>query len=278
MGGVNIYGAYFSEPGDNVDCNTASDILWGSEASLAGGVNAVDDPQNAIDGDTSTYAELHATVSVLGKTHITALYPITSIAGDSVRVVFQNPGGLLNLDLLSSALTIRTFLDNEDNGILDLDANVLKLSLLPGDSDVQIITYPVNVLFNRIQVAIGEGVATALGALRVYDLSSIMKSPEVTSPQFVDDVAYACYGNPVTLNIASPLANSIYRWYTVAAGGTSVFTGTSYAPDTTIAGTRFFYVSEMRNGCTDETGRTPVKLVVLPSYGNPDIAIEHTTN
>ncbi len=276
---VDVYYAYYLQDASaSIACDAPAEVLYGSTGALLSGVNQVENPQNAIDGNTNTFTRLRSNVGVLDKTYIRSLYNTLSRSGDSVRVILRNPGGLLQASLLATNLTITTYNNKTSNGALELDESILSLSLLPGSTDVQVLTYPVIPEFNRIEVSIGQGLLNALGDLYVYEVSRIGKGPEVTSPQFVDDVAYACYGNPVTLNIASPLANSIYRWYTVAAGGTSVFTGTSYAPDTTIAGTRFFYVSEMRNGCTDETGRTPVKLVVLPSYGNPDIAIEHTTN
>ncbi len=269
-GGVNIYGAYFNEPGDNVDCDTASDILWGSEASLAGGVNAVDDPQNAIDGDSDTYAELHATVSVLGKTHITALYQMVSTPGDSVRIAFQNPGGLLDLGLLSSSLTVRTFLDNQDNGTLDLDASILKLNLLPGTSDIQVITYPIDVPFNRIQVSIGEGVATALGALRVYEVGRVSPSPVIAGGSDVT----ACVGEDVTLEVDFPTENVEYNWYDAETGGNLVGSGNPFTIEAVNLepGTNTFYVSLSKNGCTDEaSARTEVTVNVLESPEAPQV-------
>ncbi|RNL95753.1 hypothetical protein ED312_00020 [Sinomicrobium pectinilyticum] len=277
-GGINIYGAYFNEPGDSIACDMAEDILWGSEASLAGGVNAVNNPQNAIDGDESTFAELNATVSVEGKTYVTALYPSVSVAGDSVRLVFRNPGGLIDLGLLSSSFVLRTYLDNQDNGALDLDSDILRLSLLSGSSDIQVLTFPVQTPFNRIEVAIGEGLATALASLHVYEIQRIAKGPGITSPQMTEGVVYSCFGDEVTLNIDQPLAGSVYTWYTAPTGGAPVATGTSYIPDTTVPGSAFFYASETREGCTNESGRTPVELIVFPAYGNPDIVIGNTTN
>ncbi|RNL68602.1 hypothetical protein ED312_23175, partial [Sinomicrobium pectinilyticum] len=269
-GGVNIYGAYFNEPGDGVACDTASDILWGSEASLAGGVNAVDDPQNAIDGDESTFAELHATVSVAGKTHITALYQMVSTTGDSIRVAFQNPGGLLDLGLLSSSLTVRTFLDNQDNGALDLDADILRLSLLPGTSDIQVITYPIDVPFNRIQVSIGEGLATALSALRVYEIGRVAPSPVIAGGSDVT----ACVGEDVTLEIDFPTENVVYNWYDAETGGNLVGSGNPFTIEAANLelGTNTFYVSLSKNGCTDEaSARTEVTVNVLESPEAPQV-------
>ncbi|MBC9797353.1 immunoglobulin domain-containing protein, partial [Sinomicrobium weinanense] len=74
------------------------------------------------------------------------------------------------------------------------------------------------------------------------------------------------------------LINATYYWYTTATGGSPVFSGISYTPDFTVSGTHYFYVSETRPGCTDESGRTPVQVVVHPYYSNPDISIENTTN
>ncbi|UGU16982.1 hypothetical protein LS482_03700 [Sinomicrobium kalidii] len=277
---MDVYYAYYlRDATTSIVCNTPEEVLYGSIGTLLSGVNQVENPLNSIDGDYNTYTHLRSNVGVADKTYIKSLYNTLSREGDSVRVVFQNPdGGLLDASLLASSFTIRTYNDDTDNGALALDENLLSLSLLPGSSDVQVLTYPVEVVFNRIEVAIGEGLLNALGSMYVYEMERVLKAPDVISPEMVDGIVYACFGDEVTLQIDQPVTDSTYNWYTEASGGTPVFSGTSYTPDTTVAGTHYFYVSETRTGCTDESGRAVAQVVVHPSYSHPDISIGNTTN
>ncbi|WP_461534473.1 immunoglobulin domain-containing protein [Sinomicrobium sp.] len=271
-GGIRIYEAYFNKPSTGIICNAASDVLWGSEASIVGGVNSVINPQYAVDGDDTSFAELYSTASVVGKMHLTTLYPITTMPGDSLRVVIQNPGGLLSLELLSKYLQIKAYVDNEEETEpLDLDANVLSLKLLSGDSDTGAITYPVDFPFNRIQVSIGDGLATVLSALRVYEIHIIPQAPKITAPNLEDDELHICYGDEVTLSVANPVAGSEYRWYTTETGTTPLYTGTSF--NIADLETTTYYLAESRQGCTDESARASVRVYVSPNYGSPEISI-----
>lgn len=279
-GNIDVYYAYYLQNATGaIACDTPVEVLYGSTGALLSGVNQVENPQYAIDGNTSTYTHLRSNVGVLDKTYIRSLYNTLSREGDSIRVIFQNPGGgLLEASLLATNLTITTYNDDVDNGALALDESLLSLSLLPGSSDVQVLTYPVEAAFNRIEVSLGEGLVNALSSLYVYEIQRIAKGPGITSPQMTEGVVYTCFGDEVTLNIDQLLAGSVYTWYTTPTGGTPVATGTSYAPDTAVPGSAFFYASETREGCTNESGRTPVELIVFPAYGNPDIVIGNTTN
>ncbi|MGS2741977.1 immunoglobulin domain-containing protein [Sinomicrobium sp. M5D2P17] len=277
---IDVYYAYYLQnTTSSIACDTPVEVLYGSTGALLSGVNQVENPQYSIDSNTSTYTHLRSNVGVLDKTYIRSLYNTLSREGDSIRVIFQNPGGgLLEASLLATSLTITTYNDDTDNGALTLDESLLSLSLLPGSSDVQVLTYPVEATFNRIEVSLGEGLLNALSSLHVYEIQRIAKGPGITSPQMTDDVVYSCFGDEVTLEIDQPVTGSVYTWYTAPTGGTLVFTGTSYTPDTTITGSSFFYASETRAGCTNESGRSPVELIVFPAYGNPDIVIGNTTN
>ncbi|MBC9798684.1 immunoglobulin domain-containing protein, partial [Sinomicrobium weinanense] len=245
---LDVYYAYYLQDFVNdIVCNSPVEVLYGSTSGLVGGLNTIEDPQNAIDGNVSTNSILRSNISVTDKTFIKTLYNTSSQPGDSVRVVFKNPGGgLLDASLLASSFTIRTYHNDMDNGVLALDENLLSLSLLPGSSDLQVLTYPVDVAFNRIEVSVGEGLLNALSSLHVYEMERIP-----TAPDLINDMVYTCFGEEATLQVDQPLINATYYWYTTATGGSPVFSGISYTPDFTVSGTHYFYVSETRPGCTD---------------------------
>src|SRR5690606_34284927 len=137
-GGFRIYEAYYYKPTTtNITCDQPLDVLSGSTGPIAGSLNGVENAYNSIDGNQSTFATIKANVSALNTTHITALYPVASSPGDSIHLVIRNPAGLLDLTLLASNFTVKTYLDTQDNGELDLDPSLLRLRLLPGATDIQ---------------------------------------------------------------------------------------------------------------------------------------------
>src|SRR5690606_35150109 len=126
-GGLRIYEAYFYKPTTtNITCDQPLDVLYGSTGPIAGSLNGVENAYNSIDGNQSTFATIKANVSALNTTHITALYPAASSPGDSIHLVIRNPAGLLDLTLLASNFTVKTYLDTQDNGELDLDPSLLR--------------------------------------------------------------------------------------------------------------------------------------------------------
>src|SRR5690606_28457331 len=113
-----------------------------------------------------------------------------------------------------------------DNGYLDLDQDLLRLNLLAGASDIYELTYPVDQPYDRIQVAVGGGLVSALEHLNVYEIGRLAVGPEVTD--VVDGVLAACAGDDITLSIASPETGVTYNWYD--ATGTNVGTGDTFDP------------------------------------------------
>ncbi|TCS85599.1 hypothetical protein EDD80_1111, partial [Anseongella ginsenosidimutans] len=267
-----VYDAYFLQPASGpVACDQPFDLLYGATGSIAGVVNPVVNPYNSIDGNTATFSVLNANASALdNRTQLTAIFPGTSPAGDSIHIFVQDPGGLLDLALLSEKFYVRTFNGTTDNGILELNQNLLRLNLLAGSSDIYEITYPVNQPFDRIQVAVGGGLAAALEHLNVYEIGRLAAGPVVAG--VVDNIFAVCAGAPVTLAIENPVGGQTYTWYDQA--GASVGTGTSFEPGTLAAGDHIYYVTTTRPGCTTESGRTMVVVSINETAVAADITLD----
>ncbi|HYH57568.1 MAG TPA: hypothetical protein VD772_13210, partial [Anseongella sp.] len=267
-----VFEAYYLQPAAGpVACAEPFDLLYGSTGSVAGVVNPVVNPYNSIDGNLATYAALHAAVSAVdNRTQLTAIFPGTAPAGDSIHLLVQDPGGLLDLALLSEKFYVKTFNGQIDNGYLDLNENLLRLRLLDGASDIYEITYPVNQPFDRIQVAVGGGLAAALESLNVYEIGYLAAGPAVTG--VVDNIFVSCAGAPVSLTIANPVGGQTYQWYNAA--GAPVATGTSFDPGALAAGDHIYYVTTTRVGCTTESGRTMVVVRVNETAVAADITLD----
>ncbi|WP_149694275.1 gliding motility-associated C-terminal domain-containing protein [Chitinophaga sp. CF418] len=74
-----------------------------------------------------------------------------------------------------------------------------------------------------------------------------------------------CSGSAATFNV-KPVAGVIYRWYTAPAGGTLLFTGTSYKTPNLTATTAYYIEASNVTGCANTTR----KMVTVNIVGRPD--------
>lgn len=280
-GGLDIYEAYFYKPiPGQIACDEAVDVLYGSTGSIAGGLNSVENAYNAIDNDGITFATIRANVSALNKTHLTALFPTASSSGDLVKIVLENPdGGLLDANVLATNFTIRTYLDNTDNGALALDPALLRLSLFPGSTNKQVLLYPINQPFNRIQISLGEGLATALDNLLVYEINRIEPPPEIIGVPASGDITI-CYNTTAILTATNSENTHELVWYSKKYGGIPLDTipyGQIYTTNPLVSDTTFYVASRIIN-CLKESPRDSVYVKVLPDIGHPTLTITNTND
>lgn len=81
-----------------------------------------------------------------------------------------------------------------------------------------------------------------------------------------------CYGTSATLSIKDPVTNAVYQWYSVATGGTPLFTGTTYTINN-VTTAQNFYVSATLNGCVSQP-RVPVTVSVYDRVFAPVATVE----
>jgi gliding motility-associated-like protein len=76
-----------------------------------------------------------------------------------------------------------------------------------------------------------------------------------------------CSGSSATLSVTSTQAGVTYNWYTVATGGTSVFTGTQFTTPALTAN-QSYYVEAVAGSCTSST-RAKADVIVNPTPAAP---------
>lgn len=270
---ISIYEAYYTKtPTSSFACNSIVDYLYGvTGASLASGLNEVSNPERAVDRNKTTFSTLRANVSAAASVFETALYNATSKPGDSIKITFKSgTGGLLDLSLLSSNLNVAVYKNNTLVTTLADQSPLLKLSLLAPGSDIQVLRFPVSASFDRVRVSIGEGVANLLSSLILYEIERIGPRPSVSATGITGGNVNICLGNSVTLNISNPETGSVYKWFDAEINGNEITAGVSqsglsYTPSNLPLGNKIYYVSVVRNGCTDEASeRTKVQVMVNP--------------
>lgn len=107
-----------------------------------------------------------------------------------------------------------------------------------------------NTNFQLVATA-ASGCSVTIGPVAVNIIS--------TSAAPVTTGASRCEPGSVTLGASGAPAGADYTWYTVATGGTSIHTGSTYTTPT-LSTTTTYYVAIFVNGC--ETNRTPVTATI----------------
>ncbi|WP_316765939.1 putative Ig domain-containing protein [Pedobacter frigiditerrae] len=86
-----------------------------------------------------------------------------------------------------------------------------------------------------------------------------------------------CSGSTATLNVNSPDANLIYRWYASSSGGTSLFEGNSFTTPILAATTTYYVESVSKTGGCPSNTRTSITVNVLPVLAAPVVTAQSKT-
>lgn len=199
----------------------------------------VNNQASAVDASKETFSSLHAILGLLGGyVQQTLIFPAASDAGDSVRLLLSFPASLADLSLLGG-VQIATYNGNTyNNDRTTLNAALLNLQLLPGNQQA-LVTFSPSATFDRVEVRLNSGLAQALNAVNVHYAQRFVPVPVLQA-----DTASTCVGGTAAFSV-TPLANTIYRWYSQPTGGTVLFTGTDFQSGPVTTDTAF-YVEAMK--------------------------------
>jgi hypothetical protein len=265
LSSIYLYEAFYNGPAD-VACNNAYDELHGISAGLLNlgvDVGGVANPQNAIDGNINTASTLNAGVAAVGAyAQQTIIYERLSVLGDSIRMTLSLPQAILDAGVLASVSIVTYNGNTNNNDQVFFNSALLNLRLLDlaaGRRRIT-ITYAPTKVFDRVQLRLGGGLASALSTLNLHEAEKLIPRPVIKVDNVITDNANICAGSPVTLT-AVAVPNTTFNWYTQPTGGSPVHTGATYSPGV-LAATTTYYVSATRAGCTDESERTAIKVTV----------------
>ncbi|RPD37963.1 gliding motility-associated C-terminal domain-containing protein [Chitinophaga barathri] len=194
----------------------------------------VDNQGSAVDASTQTFSTLHVIAGLLGGyVQQTLIFPAVSDAGDSVRMLISFPSSLADVGLLGS-LQLATYNGATfNNDRVALNGGLLTLRLLPGNTQA-LVSFAPAAIFDRVELRMNAGVATALSAVNVHYAQRFVPVPVLQ----VDTVA-TCPGSTATLAVAAK-PNTVFRWYSTPTGGTPLFTGTTFVSGPVSSDTAFY--------------------------------------
>lgn len=261
---INFFHAYVTESGPVLDCeerNTPIDVLSGTRSaglSLLTSLGGVTDSYNVINGNITDYATMAGGVGALNTIYLNTIFETASIPGQKVRVILEDPGGLLNLTLLSS-FSIQPYLRDQPAGPpLEASSPLLNLRLLPGTNKYE-LAYNIDEVFDRVELCF-DNTVTALTSLRVYEVSRLPRIMLIEDPSMLSDSLTNCGEVDLSKAIANyQLDHYDYRYYTVPSGGMAL--GSSVVSS---SGTYYIEAVDPVTGCVSERVPVTANANVLP--------------
>lgn len=291
---MNVYNA-FTEGAFPADCGTP----WATDEGDVTGVNlnlgvlkglgislgdVVTDPTNAIDNNLNSASVISpGALTVAGTASQTIFFNgVSGSSTDAVRFLLSVPASILQLNL-GNNVTMQAYNGNtpvgEARSLKSILLNLDLLGLFANNAKVPVYYSPGG-QFDRVKInfaaLVGAGGSILGGGLSLYDVLRVPAKPVVQN--LVNDTIRVCLGSSPTLTVDA-IAGQFYKWYRTETGGAIITTAPSYTPPVADlpAGNHVYYVGTSRTGCTSESERTKIVIVVSPQATAADITAANQT-
>ncbi|QSW89520.1 gliding motility-associated C-terminal domain-containing protein [Flavobacterium endoglycinae] len=217
------------------------------------------DPNNSVDGDINTYAQLTVPIGVGGYIQQQLIFTNPGQTGDIIDVELEVPGGLLDISALSN-ISLATYNGvTYNNDRTAINNNLLNIQLLSGNKFKA--SFTATAPFDRVEVRLG-GVATLLSNLYIYQAAYRFPNAVITGA-----AAPICAGQTASLTAAAS-GTETFTWYDEPVGGSIV----AVNPTAPLTASTTYYLQGTRAGCENSL-RQAVTVTVLPIPTDSDILI-----
>ncbi|MCV2486846.1 hypothetical protein OD917_18090, partial [Flavobacterium sp. SH_e] len=239
-------------------CLQASSQITSTDGVLCA-LCTVTNPNDSVDGDINTYAQLSVPIGVAGYIQQQLIFANPGQIGDVIDVDLEVPGGLLDISLLSN-ITLATYnVATYNNDRTAINNNLLTIQLLSGNKFKASIT--ATAPFDRVEVRLG-GTATLLSNVYIYQAAYRFPNATITGA-----ATPICAGQTASLT-ASSTGTETFTWYDSPTGGNIV----TVNPTAPLTASTTYYLQGTRVGCENSL-RQAVTVTVLPIPTAADIVI-----
>jgi len=274
---TNVYHAYIVENATgSIPCSDANipiDVLYGVSSgtlNLLGSLVNVDKAYHVLNNNPNQFALMTVIVGALNNAFIQPVFSAANKRTQLVKLVLEDPGGLLLTLSLLSGFSIQPYLYDKPVGPAVQASQFLDLRLLTTGSNKVSFLAKVDVAFDRIDIRMNNTV-TALKTLRVYEVSRSSYLGLFPEEQLKNKLT-AC--EKVDLKNAIDeidLVHYTYKYYTAETGGTAL--GSSIVNS---SGTYYIEAVDKETNCP--SFRRLVVANVLPIPGKPHLTIQNVIN
>ena len=221
---------------------------------------SVANPNNSVDGDISTYAQLSVPIGTGGYIEQQLIFGNPGQTGDIIDVELEVPGGVLDVSALSfiSLATFNGTTYNSDRTAIN--NNLINIQLLSGNRFKAsiIATAP----FDRVEVRYNAGVSL-LTNLYIYQASYRFPNATITGAS-----TPICAGQTASLTAAST-GTETFTWYDAPIGGNIV----AVNPTLPLTSTTTYYLEGTRGGTCVNSLRQGVTVTVVPLPTDADVVV-----
>ncbi|KRD58128.1 hypothetical protein ASE40_17470 [Flavobacterium sp. Root935] len=221
---------------------------------------SVANPNNSVDGDISTYAQLSVPIGTGGYIEQQLIFGNSGQTGDIIDVELEVPGGVLDVSALSfiSLATFNGTTYNSDRTAIN--NNLINIQLLSGNRFKAsiIATAP----FDRVEVRYNAGVSL-LTNLYIYQASYRFPNATITGAS-----TPICAGQTASLTAAST-GTETFTWYDAPIGGNIV----AVNPTLPLTSTTTYYLEGTRGGTCVNSLRQGVTVTVVPLPTDADVVV-----
>jgi len=221
---------------------------------------SVANPNNSVDGDISTYAQLSVPIGTGGYIEQQLIFGNPGQTGDIIDVELEVPGGVLDVSALSF-ISLATFNGaTYNNDRTAINNNLINIQLLSGNRFKAsiIATAP----FDRVEVRYNAGVSL-LTNLYIYQASYRFPNATITGAS-----TPICAGQTASLTAAST-GTETFTWYDAPIGGNIV----AVNPTLPLTSTTTYYLEGTRGGTCVNSLRQGVTVTVVPLPTDADVVV-----
>ncbi|RZA00632.1 MAG: hypothetical protein EOP47_13455, partial [Sphingobacteriaceae bacterium] len=230
------------------------------------GKAGVTNPERAIDADQSNFSEISlGALGVAGSISQNIYFSTLSKPADEFNVRLKINPALISLGLLNN-VTISAY--NGETPVFSQSLNsLLTLDLLGLLNSGQITAIPFTpaLPFNRVKITLNSILSVGIvQTLNLYSVFSSAPRPSFAAP--AANTVEVCYNTTATLSATTTSDNEL-RWYDTFEGGTALATTPYNGSYETVPLTanKTYYVAARRLGCTAESIRVPITVIVNPA-------------
>jgi hypothetical protein len=233
----------------------------------------VQNPQLAIDGDTTTASRLSLPLGVATAVGQKITFPGVYHAGDSIILTLGVKGDPIANAALLGNIGVTTSLNNvSNNDRKALNAPVITLDLLTRDTISKVrVAIPVTSNFDAATIDLSSLVA-ADNSLYIYEAAAMI--PVTVTPSPANIIA----GETATLNASIPvIPDAIFNWYDVPTGGAPVHTGSAFTTPPQYADKTYYVEAVSPSDGLISIERTAVTVDVTDTTGNGPLSCSGAT-
>lgn len=239
------------------------------------GKAGVTNAERAIDADQTNFSEISlGALGVAGSISQNIYFSTLSTPGDEFSVRLSINPALISAGVLDN-ITISAY--NGNNAVFSQNLNALLTLDLLGLLNAGTITnvpFKPNLPFDRVQIRLNSLLNVGLTqTVNLYSVSSSAARPTFTAP--ISNSINICYNTTAALAATTAASNELV-WYDVFEGGSALATtayNANYVTPALLAN-KTFYVAARKLGCTAESIRVPISVVVNPAivFGTTTLA------